>query len=361
MPPLYPYEDRYTFDEDTNKALSQIQSTIPDKNRGDNDAFDKYLSGVKERAQVASAVGKNIQQAVGNTKLSSDHGFLDTLNRNGIKEFDEMKLSSDEIDDVMNYLNQQSVYPSHVAHFALRKPHDFQWVKQRETFGSYDLETIMQAPHVIRYMADPRLIGLVSDYFGCLPTISSTNIFWSFPSKKKVTRGTQNFHRDVVDYRTFKLFICLTETTPNDGAHVYIEKTHTYEAISGIFDDQKNDTLPEDLNPFDHRLRPEDLFHLPLDGYGYDKLYEHFFKDQIKIFSGECGTVVCEDNFGIHRGIPPRARDRLMMWVAFSLTSADTYAAQVKLQKRIPYAKIKDKVDDSKENRYVLRNIIDFK
>jgi hypothetical protein len=247
-----------------------------------------------------------------------------------------------------------------VAHFAIEKPDTRDQAKRKGAFGSYDLATILKAPGISQILADPAVIGLIGGYFGCLPTVSSVNLFWSFTSGDGKPKGPQLFHRDVDDFKTCTLFINLTDTSQDEGAHCYIEKSHTYAHLKKIFDDKKNDTLPADLNPFDRRLLPEDFFQLPLNGYGFDKLYAHFFTPQMKYLYGARGTVIVTDNYGIHRGIPPLQKDRLILWVSYALTATHTQSAKVRLQKRAAYSNVLDQIQDNPTNRYVLRNMVNF-
>ena len=264
------------------------------------------------------------------------------------------------MDRIVDYLNEQKVYPAHVAHFAIQKPQEKTVIKKRHPFGSYDLGTILKAPFAAQMLSDPRVIGTIADYFGCLPTISSINLFWAFTSSDGKSRGPQRFHRDIDDHKTCTMFINLTDTKKNEGAHCYIEKTHTLENLKEIFSDGKNDDLPNDLNPWKRRITPDDFFQLPLNGYSFDKLYNHFFQGHIVNLCGERGTVLITDNYGIHRGMPSSENDRLILWVSYALTATHTQSASVKLMKRAAYGEIKDHIEDNKTNRYVLRNVVDF-
>ena len=152
----------------------------------------------------------------------------------------------------------------------------------------------------------------------------------------------------------------MTDIQEENGAHCYIKKTHTYHTLKEVFLDSCNDNLPPDLNPFQRRLTPEDFFQLPLNGYTFDKLYQHFFRNQIVNLYGPRGTLIITDNYGIHRGVPSRNQDRLILWVSYALSAACTQPASVKLQKRVSYSEIKDQIEDNKINHYVFRNVIDF-
>lgn len=358
--PLYPYEDSYRFDAGVENILAQIREAVAPADRGDNPAFNKNWTDVYERESKARDISACIRKIAGGWPADIETSNAREIRDVGYTRFDRKKLSPANVDEMVRYFDRQKVYAAHVAHFALKPAQTREQVKQTSAFGSYDLETILQAPYVARMLSDRDVIGNIADYFGCLPTISSVNVFWSFASEDGKPRGPQNFHRDVDDVRTCTMFMNLTDTMPNEGAHCYIRRTHTIDQLKSIFDDRKNDTLPEAMNPWGRRIRPEDFFSLPLNGYSFEQLYEHFFADQFDYIYGERGSVVTTDNYGIHRGVPVRVSDRLILWVSFALTATHAQSAKVKLLKRVDYADVRGQIEDTPVNRYVLRNIVKF-
>jgi len=360
LPPLYPYEETYFLDEGTQRIVDQLKTAIPDHERGDNPSFNKNWKSIGEREETAKRISRQIRQIVPNTPSPINGNWLGSIRDVGYGSLEHKNLEPKKVDTIVAYLNEQKVYPSHVAHFSVEKPKAKNIIKKNYTFGSYDMQTIIRAPYVAEMLCDGEMISSIAEYFGCLPTISSVNLFWAFASKDGKSRGPQRFHRDVDDYKTCTMFINLTDTKEDEGAHCYIEKTHTLERLKTIFPESRNDDLENDLNPYKRRLTPEDLFQLPLNGYGSDKLYQHFLKEHMVNLYGERGMLLITDNYGIHRGVPSKNSDRLILWVSFALTATHTQSAEVKPQKRIPYARINDRIEDNKVNRYVLRNVVDF-
>jgi len=360
LPPLYPYEETYRLDKGTQQVVDQLQKAIPDQERGDNPAFNKNWKSIAEREETAKRISGQIKQALPERPTHTNADWLNSIKDVGYGRLEHKNLSQQQVDSIVSYLNEQKVYPSHVAHFSVEKPQTKEIIKKKSSFGSYDMETIISAPYVAEMLSDPEAISLIADYFGCLPTISSVNLFWAFGNSDGKSRGPQRFHRDVDDYKTCTMFINMTDTKEDEGAHCYIEKTHTLERLKTIFPESRNDDLLEDLNPYKRRIIAEDLFQLPLNGYSFDKLYQHFFKEHMVNLFGQRGMVLITDNYGIHRGVPSKNSDRLILWVSFALTATHTQSAEVKPQKRIAYAKIKGRIEDNRINRYVLRNVVDF-
>ena len=306
MPPLYPYEITYNLDEGTQGIIDQLQKTVPDQQRGDNPSFNKNWKSIAEREETAKFISSKIKIVAPEPSLHADAGLLGSIKEMGYARLKNKNFSMEKVDGIVEYLKDQKVYPAHVAHFATEKPNSKDNIKKKHAFGSYDMQTIIKAPHVAEILSDPDVISLIADYFGCLPTISSVNLFWAFSSSEGKSRGPQRFHRDVDDYKTCTMFINLTDTAEDEGAHCYIEKTHALEKLKTIFSESRNDDLPRVLNPFKRRITPEDLFQLPLNGYGSDKLYQHFLKQHMTNLYGPRGTVLVTDNYGVHRGCPQK-------------------------------------------------------
>ncbi len=360
LPPLYPYENSYVLDAETQRIVGQLQDAIPAGQRGDNPNFNKNWKSIEEREKTAVVISGAISQILPQKPSEGNAQWLDAIKNIGYGRLAHKNLTKPQVDEIVAYLNQQKVYPAHVAHFAVEKAKSKEAVKRNSSFGSYDMQTIIKAPYVAELLTDPEVMGSIADYFGCLPTISSVNLFWAFAASDGKSRGPQRFHRDVDDYKTCTMFINLTDTTEDEGGHCYIEKSHTLEALKSIFIDAKNDDLADDLNPYKKRIAPEDFFQLPLNGYSFDKLYEHFFKKNMVNLHGERGMVLITDNYGIHRGVPSKRNDRLILWVSFSLTATHTQSAHLKPQQRTAYSQIKNRINNSQINRYVLRDVVDF-
>jgi hypothetical protein len=357
LPPVYPYEHSYAFDQDTQRIVDQLKADIPDEERGDSLTFNKQGTNIVKREEAGVHVSRIINRIIPyqspNNLLSSD------IEKLGYIQLPKKNLNGQQIIDIREYLDRQKVYPSHIAILAIEKPQDINAVKDKSNFGSYDLSTSVLAPHVAEIISDPDIINLMADYFGCLPAISGVNLFWSFVKDGK-SRGVQRFHRDVDDYKSCTMFVNLTDTKEDDGAHCYIEKTHSIERLKSIFKEERNDDFPSDLNPFGRRITAEDLFQLPLHGYSFERIYDHFLKEHMIPLYGEKGSVILTDNYGIHRGLPAK-NDRLILWVSYALTATQVPISEgAKSQRRVKYEKLRHRIPDTKMNRYVLRNIVDF-
>ena len=360
--PPYEFEKTLQYDSDTKSVVNKI-NTVREKNHcGENLQFKGKWDNVFQREEIGNTVINSINKIL---PFSPDEKFspaIKNLKTKGYANLPEKNFSRDEIEDVLQYLEKKKLFPSPVAHRSLEPPSTKNVLKNgHEPFGSYDIQTILRSSILAKLVGDEDIINLIGTYFGCLPTLCNTNLYWSFLRSNSHSSGPQHFHRDADDYRIINIYVNLTDSSENDGAYCHIENTHNLKQASKSFNNKRGSTLPDKLNPLGRPLTPEDLFELPLKGYGFDQLYGHLFKDNIKQIFGPAGTVRCADGYGLHRAIPPTSHDRLLFWMTYSLTRTSTGTIGVPHQKRVPYSKVQQHIKDTSLNKYVLRNTIDFR
>ncbi len=154
--------------------------------------------------------------------------------------------------------------------------------------AAYPLETVLRCPDVLDLINAPSILRIAADYLGCKPTLSSLGVRWSFPSPGRLA-ATQRFHRDTDDWRSLKLFIYLTDVDANSGPHVYVLGSH--ETAARL------------------RARPYDRAELGRD-YG---------DVNIRTIVGPSGTAFVADIYGIHMGLPPALKPRLILQAQYSV------------------------------------------
>jgi hypothetical protein len=156
------------------------------------------------------------------------------------------------------------------------------------TIADYPLETVLRCPRVIEIANSPENIQIACEYLGCLPTISTIGIRWSLPGGQQQAT-TQNFHRDMEDWRFLKFFVYLTDVDLDSGPHLFVRGSHR---------------------------RGASLFFRPIET---DYIKNAFGTDSIEQVSGPSGTAFIADTRGIHAGPIPRRRARLMLEVGYSI------------------------------------------
>jgi hypothetical protein len=118
--------------------------------------------------------------------------------------------------------------------------------------------------------------------------LSSLGIRWSFPAESP-GGAVQRYHRDPDDWRFLKLFVYLTDVDLDAGPHVFVKGSHLTAA----------------------RLRAR-----PYTGQDIDLL--HGAGAALPV-TGPAGTSFLADTYGIHRGMVPIRRARLILQAQYSL------------------------------------------
>jgi hypothetical protein len=165
----------------------------------------------------------------------------------------------------------------------------FQDITPQIATADYPLETILSCPAIVALINAPAVVNLAGAYLGCSPTLSSVGLRWSFPTADAPRRDVQRFHRDPDDWRFVKLFVYLTNVDEESGPHVYVRGSHR--TIGGI------------------RAR----------FYDDRKVEQRYGAASITPVTGKTGTAFMADTGGIHMGMPPRGRPRLMLAAQYSM------------------------------------------
>jgi hypothetical protein len=156
------------------------------------------------------------------------------------------------------------------------------------TSANFPLQTVLECPHVLALANHPLPLQIAAGYLGCVPTISSIGLRWSFPGRGNGV-DTQRFHRDTDDWRSLKLFIYLTDVDEGSGPHMYVAGSH-----------RQRGSIRSRL-------------------YTADEIERRYKSEHIKVITGQAGTTFMADIHGIHAGPIPKERPRLMLMVGYSL------------------------------------------
>jgi hypothetical protein len=146
----------------------------------------------------------------------------------------------------------------------------------------------LMAPHALAIANDPGVLAAVSEALGAKPLISSMATWWSIPHPGKA-RDAELFHRDVDDWRFVKLFVYLTDVDEESGPHAYVPGSHRSPNLRDI-----------------RRYTDEEV--------------EAAYPGETIIIKGKAGDAFLENTQGLHRGIPPRSKMRLLFQVIYSLS-----------------------------------------
>jgi hypothetical protein len=151
-----------------------------------------------------------------------------------------------------------------------------------------DINDIIDIPEVLEVANHPRVIGSVSSYFGCMPTIDSIKAWWSLPGHDHA-ENEQCYHRDNDSIRFLKLFIYLTDVDKDCGPHVFVRHTHNRDGCL-------------------ERRRYRD-----------EEVETEFGVENIRHFTGPAGTAFLEDTYGVHKGQLPVHGKRLLLQIRYTV------------------------------------------
>lgn len=154
--------------------------------------------------------------------------------------------------------------------------------------GTFTDDVVLHAPHVLAIANDPGVLAAVSEALGARPLISNMTAWWSIPHPGEA-RDAELFHRDVDDWRFIKLFIYLTDVDEESGPHAYVPGSHHSPKLREI-----------------RRYSDEEV--------------EAAYPGGTMIIMGKAGDAFLENTQGLHRGIPPKSRLRLLAQVIYSLS-----------------------------------------
>lgn len=168
---------------------------------------------------------------------------------------------------------------------------------------SYRLQDTLAAPGIAEAFTARAMVSVARDYLGFDPVIYSVNAFWTLPGHERV--GIQKWHRDFDDRpgKFLTLFLFLTETGPENGAHHYLAQSHRAVVFDEILALQPTGAPPEKFYARGKHSEVERAINGPLAAY---KTALH----------GTAGMAVFVDTYGLHAGGIPKT-PRLIAWARY--------------------------------------------
>ena len=214
---------------------------------------------------------------------------LQALRENGFALLAPL-LGPSRLADIHAYLRDRPLAP-HGRKAPLFLPHE---PPPGVRMAEHSLADVLACPHLLELANSPPLLRLAAQYIGCKPTISAIGLRWSYPQSGTGT-GLQGFHRDCDDWRFIKVFAYLTDVDEEAGPHVYVSGSH--QERCGM------------------RLSP----------HGDDDVAARYGKQRIARITGAAGTCFAVDTRGVHKGLMPSRKPRLLLQIQYSLLPVYMY------------------------------------
>ena len=217
------------------------------------------------------------------------------LQQDGIVFWDSV-IGVDAVSQVHHFLADK---PVHDLRDVEKKPLDLATLNLRETMKVRYFDTaIAQSEDLVRLANQDKILSLVAAYFGCKPTITIMEAWWTKTGNEPghVLFQDDMYHRDVEDFKFIKLFVYLTDVAASNGAHCFIRGSQR----SGLLTQR-----------------------MPIS----DDLVAATFatKDNL-VLTGKTGCGFLEDTWGLHRSLPAKTGERLLFSVTYSLTAFNPYS-----------------------------------
>jgi hypothetical protein len=174
-------------------------------------------------------------------------------------------------------------------------------------------------------MADTTLLQLAQKNLGATPILDSVMAWWSFATTGKPSSAiAQMYHYDMERIQWLKVFIYLSDVTPSNGPHVYVQGSHKPEACR------------ESLLARGYVRIPD------------EEIEEAYGKNRIIEVSAPEGTILLGNTIAYHKGKPPEEGERLIFELQFtnSLFGAclgkirlknGSYSKLTKMRRKYPY------------------------
>lgn len=247
------------------------------------------------RRAVANGVAGYLRIRHGMPTLANAIGteeaaWLQTLRAHGLAMLPRL-LDRHQIDDIHAYLRKRPLSPhgrSTPLFLADTPPPEVR-------MAEYSLADVLGCPHLLELANSAPLIRLASQYIGCKPTISAIGLRWSYPQEGTGT-GLQGFHRDCDDWRFIKVFAYLTDVDEGAGPHVYVSGSHRERC--GV------------------RLTP----------YADEEVATRYGQQKMVRVTGPAGTLFAVDTHGVHKGLLPSSKPRLLLQIQYSLLPVYMYS-----------------------------------
>ena len=227
----------------------------------------------------------NLPNAVGTDETAS----LQTLRANGLAMLPRL-LDRNQIDDIHAYLRNRPLSPHGRSAPLFLADAPPPGVRMAE----YSLADVLGCPHLLELANSAPLIRLAAQYIGCKPTISAIGLRWSYPREGTGT-GLQGFHRDCDDWRFIKVFAYLTDVDEGAGPHVYVSGSHR--------------------ERYSVRLAP----------YADEEVAARYGQQKMLRVTGPAGTFFAVDTHGVHKGLLPSNKPRLLLQIQYSLLPVYMY------------------------------------
>lgn len=310
---------------------------------------------------LTAAVSSRLRKHLGDpTPLAPNQDIIsvgEILSRDACVELDQLALSSDKVNEILDYLLRRPCYNGHIATDAQDKdkPRYFGYGAEKYSLASYSNEDIFHCPHLLELATDPYLVSLAESHLGVVPTMSACELWWTLPKEDDKTGSSYaptNWHRELNDFGMFWIYVYLTNVHEMSAPHQILCGTHRWSTVRNSIQQKAKSNDPRIAT-----LKIEELF--DQSGRQHDQeMYEILFGDRVKTITGDAGKLFVSDGLAFHRtGVSKSHNPRLIFAARYSLCPIVRAAEN---STKIAATSIRGRIDDTPRIRYATRKMFNW-
>lgn len=322
--------------------------------------FARALAAIRQSQPIstwnayADAIAKDRRECQKDLeKAKPDHRWrvpLEELRGQGFTRL-PLTIPPEAVNDIRAHFDANPVHRGpHIYSFDGR-PRRLDQIRRDYSMAGYNYSQVVTAPHLLDVLNDPRLIDVIEEFMGCIPTLYSLHGWWSFPASRPELIHSQYFHRDIDDWRFLALFIYLTDVDNAGGPHQVIAGSQTVEGTKNLI--AKAKAAGRDADGFN----AEDSF-VSSAGEQFSNNCERLFSGQTFNATGPAGTLWLVNTMALHRGLMPLRSPRLIVCARYGLgpcvNSVDLEHGPI-ARRLLPTS-----LADTPRNRFINRLVVDF-
>ena len=178
-------------------------------------------------------------------------------------------------------------------------------IKTKEVYCNSDLS---ENHDLLKIATDDKIVGLLSEYFGCLPKIQFLTAWKTFHNENELSE--MFFHMDHHGHKFAKFFMYLTDVHEGEGHHEFVTASHSWSSFKKILSSSSLKILRSQVMA---KRRWKGDFWMN------NEVVARFLPENLKKVTGTAGTMFLEDTGGLHRGtVVNSEKPRLIFQVLFT-------------------------------------------